>query len=245
MRSGGAPSGSRLSRSAKRTLALTAHSPRLTAEPRADTVQDLHGRRLLVAVSRRRRDCVSEYPPRAPRAGGGDSLRCRSSRPGHDGIAGSRHQSKADLCRRDTVRMSLAQLFAFIRCRWGPSPMRPTGGSPEPTGESRPESPRRGPVGPVGGRHRLPSDKLALPAEHGLGRHQEGPPGLPLQVAARRGEEEPIAPTKPLTGSSRGVAHASRLSPYDCCPSRSSGRRTDSGAGCGSRVYGYPGPDRA
>ena len=85
-------------------------------------VQDLHGRRLLVAVSRRRRDCVSEYPPGAPRAGGGDSLRCRSSRPGHDGIAGSRHQSKADLCRRDTVRMSLAQLFAFIPLQVGALP---------------------------------------------------------------------------------------------------------------------------
>src|SRR5262249_16417657 len=45
----------------------------------------------------------------------------------------------------------------------------------------------------------LPSDELAVPAEHGLGRHEEGAPSLPRKVAARRGEEEAIAPTKPRT----------------------------------------------
>ena len=40
-----------------------------------------------------------------------------------------------------------------------------------------------------------------MPAEHGLGRHKEGAPGLPWQVAARRGEEEPVAPPKPRSAN--------------------------------------------
>src|SRR5207302_4298940 len=89
-------------------------------ESTADTVEDLHGRRLLVTAPRRRRDFLAEYPPRAPRAGGGDSLRCRPSRPGHDGMeTGLRHHSKADLSRSGAVRTSLLALPAFMRCRWG------------------------------------------------------------------------------------------------------------------------------
>src|SRR5689334_3536920 len=80
-------------------------------ESTADTVEDLHGRRLLVTAPRRRRDFFAEYPPRAPRAGGGDSLRCRPSRPGHDGMeTGLRHHSKADLSRSGAVRTSLLAL---------------------------------------------------------------------------------------------------------------------------------------
>ena len=56
--------------------------------------------------------------------------------------------------------------------------------------EGRSARPAAGPAGP------LPSDELAVPAKHGLGRVQEGAPGLSRQVAARGGEEEAVAPTK-------------------------------------------------
>src|SRR5262249_8366796 len=49
---------------------------------------------------------------------------------------------------------------------------------------------------PAGSARPFPPDKLAVPAEHGLGRHEEGAPRLPRQVAARRGEEKPVAPAK-------------------------------------------------
>jgi hypothetical protein len=48
------------------------HGLLMYVEPRAEAVQDLQGRRLLVTASRRRRDFFSEYPPRTPRTGGGD-----------------------------------------------------------------------------------------------------------------------------------------------------------------------------
>src|SRR5262249_11910879 len=41
----------------------------------------------------------------------------------------------------------------------------------------------------------LPSDELTVPAEHGLGHHEEGAPGLPRQVAARGGQQEAGAAT--------------------------------------------------
>src|SRR5262249_47360021 len=52
-------------------------------EASADAVEDFHAWPSLAAPLRRR-DSLFEYPLRAPRDGGGDSLRCRSSRPGHD-----------------------------------------------------------------------------------------------------------------------------------------------------------------
>jgi hypothetical protein len=51
--------------------------------------------------------------------------------------------------------------------------------------------PAAGPAGP------LPSDELAVPAKHGLGRHEERTPGLSRQVTAARAEEEAVAPTEP------------------------------------------------
>src|SRR4030095_13773669 len=58
-------------------------------------------------------------------------------------------------------------------------------------GEGRSARPAAGTAGP------LPSDELAVPPEHGLGRHEEGAPGVPCQVVARRSEEEAVAPTDP------------------------------------------------
>jgi hypothetical protein len=57
--------------------------------------------------------------------------------------------------------------------------------------EGRSARPPAGTIGP------LPSDELAVPAEHGLRRYQEGAPGLPRQATTRRGEEQPVTPPKP------------------------------------------------
>src|SRR5262249_50454917 len=43
----------------------------------------------------------------------------------------------------------------------------------------------------------LPPNQLTVPAEHRLGRHEEGAPSLPRQVAAGRGEEGAVAPAEP------------------------------------------------
>src|SRR5262249_47039133 len=67
-----------------------------------------------------------------------------------------------------------------------PENQRPSG-----LAEGRAARPATGTEGP------LPSDELAMPAEQSLGGHQEGAPGLPWQMAARRGQEEAVAPTKP------------------------------------------------
>ena len=62
-----------------------AGSPRHPQEPPPQrTLAWLNSHHRLLAAPLRRRTCVSEYPPRALRLGGGDSLRCRGSRPGHD-----------------------------------------------------------------------------------------------------------------------------------------------------------------
>src|SRR5262249_49347037 len=51
----------------------------------------------------------------------------------------------------------------------------PTADSREPTGESTPASPRRGTVAPADGRPR--GTTSAVPAEHGLGCHEESDVG--------------------------------------------------------------------
>jgi hypothetical protein len=68
---------------------------------------------------------------------------------------------------------------------------QPENQRPRRVGEGRAARPAAGTAGP------LPSDEFAVPAEHSLGRHEEGAPGLPRQVTARRSEEEPVAPPKP------------------------------------------------
>ena len=68
---------------------------------------------------------------------------------------------------------------------------QPESQRPRRLGEGRSARPTAGTAGP------LPPDELAVPAEHRLGRHKEGAPGLPRQVAARRSEEEAVAPTDP------------------------------------------------
>ena len=76
----------------------------------------------------------------------------------------------------------------------------PTADSRQPTGESTPASPRRGPVGPAArGHYRTTSIGRARGAS---GARSEALPGrraagLPRQATTRRGEEQPVTPPKP------------------------------------------------
>ncbi len=57
--------------------------------------------------------------------------------------------------------------------------------------ERRPAGLASAPAGP------LPPDKFAVPAEHGLGRHEESTRRLPREAATGYGEEEPVALPEP------------------------------------------------